>query len=164
MKLPGGYARRLFLGFTCSIMFLVVFALLIAYNAEAVSSSYAGRAGEDNPLTVAIPALDPEETIGFYKKLGFKDAPGMSRGLDIVCMEREGTPYKLEIWHFRSSDAVAVSGGVAGMSFRVDNLGSAVKELQTKGVCFTETRGRKDGLSYASCKDPNGIDIELFQP
>ncbi len=32
MRLPAGHARRLFLGFTCSIMFLVVFALLIAHN------------------------------------------------------------------------------------------------------------------------------------
>ena len=49
MKSPGGYARRLFLGFTCSIMFLVVLAILMAHNTEAESSGHARSASRGIP-------------------------------------------------------------------------------------------------------------------
>ena len=59
MSLPAGHARRLFLGFTCSIMFLVVLALLIAYNTEAESSSFIKSSIEDYPFTINIPTTQP---------------------------------------------------------------------------------------------------------
>lgn len=164
MRLPAGHARRLFLGFTCSIMFLVVFALLIAHNTEAESSSLTGSAVEDYPLTIGIPTSNPEGTISFYRKLGFKATEGLSRGLDIVCMEKEGTPYKLEICHNRFSEAGPLSGGVSGMSFKVQNLSQSVQELKAKGLKFLETNGSRDGVVYASLNDPNGISIKLFEP
>jgi len=79
MTLPAGHARRLFLGFTCSIMFLVVFALLIAYNTEAESSALIRSAVEDYPLTIGIPTSNPEGTISFYKKLGFNPVKAFPR-------------------------------------------------------------------------------------
>lgn len=164
MRLPAGHARRLFLGFTCSIMFLVVFALLIAHNTEAESSSLARSAVEEYPLTIGIPTCNPEGTISFYKKLGFKATEGLSRGLDIVCMEKEGTPYKLEICHNRFSEAGPLSGGVSGMSFKVKNLAESVQDLRAKGLKFLETNGQRDGVAYASLNDPNGISIKLFEP
>jgi catechol 2,3-dioxygenase-like lactoylglutathione lyase family enzyme len=164
MRLPAGHARRLFLGFTCSIMFLVVFALLIAHNTEAESSSLSGSGVEDYPLTIGIPTCNPEGTISFYKKLGFKTTEGLARGLDIVCMEKEGTPYKLEICHNRFSEAGPLSGGVSGMSFKVKNLSASVQELKAKGLKFLETSAKRDGVVYASLNDPNGISIKLFEP
>lgn len=163
MRLPAGHARRLFLGFICSIMFLVAFALLIAHNTEAGSSDFSNSRVEDYPLTIGIPTPNPEETIEFYKKLGFRATEGISRGLDIVCMEKEGTPYKLEICHNRFSETGPVMGGVSGMSFRVNDLGEAVRNLKSKGLRFTEVEGKRDGVVYASLNDPNGISIKLFE-
>ena len=164
MNLPSGHAKRLFLGFTCCIMFLMVFALLVAYNTEAESSSHLEREADGPPLTIAIPASDPEKTIDFYRKLGFKDSPGMSKGLDVVCMEKEGTPYKLEIWHDRFSEFGHTAGGVSSMSFRVNDIQASVRDLKDKGIGFVENCRKKNGVTYASLKDPNGIEIELFQP
>jgi catechol 2,3-dioxygenase-like lactoylglutathione lyase family enzyme len=164
MRLPAGHARRLFLGFTCSTMFLVVFALLIAHNSEAESSYYGGASVEDYPLTIAIPTCIPEETITFYRKLGFKTAEGLSGGLDTVRMEKQGTPYKLEICHSRFSQAGVLTGGVSGMSFRVASLEESVGELKSKGLRFRETHGNRDGVRFASLQDPNGISIKLFEP
>ena len=164
MKLPAGHARRLFLGFTCSIMFLVVFALLIAHNSEAESSNIGKSSVEDYPLTITIPTPNPEGTISFYHKLGFKSVEGLAGGLDIVRMEKEGTPYKLEIFHNRVARPGSVSGGVSGMSFQVPNLSASVAALRNKGLRFRETSGTRDGVTYASLQDPNGISIKLFEP
>jgi catechol 2,3-dioxygenase-like lactoylglutathione lyase family enzyme len=164
MTLPAGHARRLFLGFACSMMFLVVFALLIAHNSEAESSNSTGSSVENYPLTIPIPTPNPELTISFYRKLGFAATEGFSKGLDIVCMEKEGTPYKLEICHNRFSEVGPLAGGVSAMSFRVKNLSESVQQLRTKGLQFTETDAKRDGTRYASLKDPNGINIKLFEP
>lgn len=162
-KLPPGHARRLFLGFTCSIMFLVAFGLLIAHNTEAESASFSRSSLDDYPLTIGIPTADPESTINFYAKLGFKQTEGFNGGLDRVCMEKEGTPYKLEICHNRFTEAGPLSGGVSGMSFKVKNLARSVEELKRKGITFVETQGHRDGVTYASVNDPNGISIKLFE-
>jgi catechol 2,3-dioxygenase-like lactoylglutathione lyase family enzyme len=145
-------------------MFLVVLALLIAHNTEAESSNFTQSAVEDYPLTIGIPTSNPGDTISFYRKLGFKATEGLSRGLDIVCMEKEGTPYKLEICHNRFSEAGPLTGGVSGMSFRVKNLSESIRDLQAKGLTFVETDGKRDGVPYASLTDPNGISIKLFEP
>jgi len=145
-------------------MFLVVFALLIAHNTEAESSIYAKPSFEDYPLTIGIPTNNPEVTIAFYSKLGFKASAGLYSELDIVRMEKEGTPYKLEIFHSRSSDAPTVAGGVSGMSFPVKDLPRSVEEFRSKGLRFNETQGKRDGVNYASLTDPNGISIKLFEP
>lgn len=164
MSLPSGHARRLFLGFTFSIMFLVVLGLLIAHNTEAESSNFPAKSSLDNyPLTIGIPTANPELTINFYTKLGFRAAEGFSGGLDKVCMEKEGTPYKLEICHNRFSEAGPLSGGVSGMSFRVKNVPTSVEDLTRKGLRFIETNGTRDGVVYASLNDPNGISIKLFE-
>ncbi len=164
MSLPTGHARRLFLGFTCSIMFLVVFAVLVAYNTEAESSSYVKSTVDEYPLTIGIYSASPEETITFYKKLGFRTSEGLSKGLDVFSMEKEGTPYKLDIFHNRSVSQAELAGGVSGMSFKVNDLAESVRELQKKGLRFVETDGQRDGVNYASLNDPNGISIKLFQP
>lgn len=163
MRLPAGHAGRLFLGFSCSIMFLVVFALLIAHNSEAVSSSISRSSVEDYPLTIGIPTENPKVTIDFYTKLGFRTTDGLAGGLDVVCMEKQGTPYKLEICHNRFSEAGPLTGGVSGMSFEVEDLVAAVGTLKEKGLKFIETTGLRDGVKYASLKDPNGISIKLFE-
>lgn len=163
MRLPAGHARRLFLGFTFSIMFLVVFALLIAHNSEA-ESSYSSRSSvEDYPLTIAIPTTSPESTITFYRRLGFIATEGLLGGLDVVRMEKQGTPYKLEICYDKVSPKSSATGGVSGMSFRVPDLDSAVEALQSKGIRFQETYGTRDGVRCASLLDPNGIRINLFE-
>ncbi len=164
MTLPVGYAKRLFFGFACSIIFLVFFALLIAHNSEAESSEFTKSSIEQYPLTIPIPAADPDSTIDFYKKLGFTTSEGFSKGLDVVCMEKAGTPYKLEICHNKFSESGHLVSGVSGMSFRVANLPASVTELEKKGLCFIETRGKRDGVRYAHLRDPNGISINLFEP
>jgi len=145
-------------------MFLLVFALLIAHNTEAESSSFAGSAVEDYPITIGIPTSNPEDTINFYGKLGFRTTEGLAKGLDVVCMEKEGTPYKLEICHNRFSESGPLTGGVSGMSFRVKDLSGSVRDLERKGLQFAETDGKRDGVTYASLKDPNGISVKLFEP
>lgn len=163
MRLPAGHARRLFLGFTCSIMFLVVFGLLIAHNTEAESSSFVRSSIDNYPLTIGIPTADPELTINFYSKLGFRTSEGLSGNLDKICMEKEGTPYKIEICHNRFSEAGPLSGGVSGMSLKVNSLSRSVEDLTKKGLRFVETHGTRDGVTYASLNDPNGISIKLFE-
>lgn len=164
MSLPAGHARRLFLGFTCSISFLIVFALLVAHNTEAESSNFSKNAVDEYPLTIGIPTASPENTILFYKKLGFRITDELSRGLDVICMEKDGTPYKLEICHNRFCEAGPYSGGVSGMSFKVSDLAISVRDLKSKGLKFVETDGTRDGVTYASLTDPNGISIKLFEP
>lgn len=164
MRLPSSQTRRLFFGFSCSIMFLVLFAMLVAHNSEAESAGHAGSSINNHPLTIAIPTAIPEPTITFYTKLGFKPSEGLSGELDRVCLEKEGTPYKLEICDTRISPGSLTSGGVSGMSFRVTNLAESVEQLKAKGLVFTETNGIRDGVVYASLKDPNGISIKLFEP
>ncbi|MCA1961168.1 MAG: VOC family protein [Desulfomonile sp.] len=163
MRLPSGHVRRLFLGFTCSIMFLVVLAILIAYNTDAESSAHSGAVIKERTLPIAIATSKPEETIDFYKKLGFKTSLGLSGELDMVCLEKEGTPYKLEICHTKSIDAGIGSGGVSGLSFRVTDLSTQIQELKAKGFTLSVTRFGTDGISYASLTDPNGINIKLFE-
>ncbi|MFH0825818.1 MAG: VOC family protein [Pseudomonadota bacterium] len=163
MIVPSAILKRLFLGFTCSIVFLVVFATLVAYNTEAQSSGHSVPAVDDYPFTISIPTSKPEATISFYEALGFKSTPGLSRGLDIVCLEKEGSPYKLEISHDKFTEMKPVVGGVSGMSFPVANLETSVQDLRRSGMQLRETRGERDGVVYASIKDPNGISVNLFQ-
>ncbi|MDR3603158.1 MAG: hypothetical protein P4L38_00880 [Syntrophaceae bacterium] len=164
MRLPAGHAKRLFLGFTCSIMFLIVLALLIAYNTEAESSSFIKSSIEDYPFTINIPTAKPELTIAFYRRLGFKTADALSSGLDVFSMEKEGTPYKLEILYKKFPAKDAAKNSVSGMSFRVGNLEESVREFEAKGLRFIERRGTRDGVTYASLVDPNGISVKLFEP
>lgn len=163
MSLPGGHAGRICLGFACSIMFLVIFGMLVAYNTEAESSNYSAPSPSEHPLTITIPASDPEDTIEFYKKLGFRSVPNLTNDLDVIGMEKSRTPYKLQICHNKLSEAGPLSGGVSGMIFRVDDLSAAVKELRSKGLGLTVMVQPSDGKRYASLKDPNGIVIKLFE-
>ncbi|MGC8658569.1 MAG: VOC family protein [Desulfomonilaceae bacterium] len=164
MRLPAGHAKRLFLGFTCSIMFLIVFALLIAYNTEAESSSFVKSSFEDYPFTINIPTAQPELTIAFYRQLGFRTSDGLSSGLDVFSMEKEGTPYKLEIIYKRSPHRDSANNSVPGMSLKVESLTKSISELEAKGFHFVEKNGTMDGVNYASLVDPNGISVKLFQP
>ena len=163
MRLPAGHVTRLFLGFTCSTMFLVLFAVLVAHNTEAGPSNPTMTVTNEPALTIAIPTAKPVETIHFYNKLGFRTVPGLTGGLDTVSMEKEGTPYKLEICHNRFSESGPVVGGVSGLSFRVSDLSEQMRDLKGKGLSFVETGGNGDVSSCASLKDPNGISIRLFE-
>ncbi len=164
MGLPGGHAGRICLGFLCSIMFLVVFGMLIAYNSEAESSKYTAFSSTEHPLTITIPASDPEGTIEFYKKLGFRSVPNLGGDLDVVSMEKKKTPYKLQICHNRLSEKGPLAGGVSGMTFSVDNLSETVQELQSKGITLSlGSRTDENGARCASLKDPNGIVIKLSE-
>ena len=163
MRLPNGHAKRLFLGFTCSIMFLVLFALLVAHNTEAESSSQAVSAAKENALTIAIPTSKPMETIAFYKKLGFNPSSDLSGELDVVCMQKQGTPYRLVISHSRPAARSPLSDGVSGMSFRVEDLSAQINGLKAKGLNLSEISGGKNGVRFASVKDPNGINVKLFE-
>lgn len=164
MRLPAGHAKRLFLGFTCSIMFLIVLALLIAYNTEAESSSFIKASVEDYPFTINIPTAQPELTIAFYRHLGFRTSDGLSSGLDVFSMEKEGTPYKLEILYKRFPSKDSANTTVPGMSLKVESLEKSVRELEAKGLSFVEKHGTMDGISYASLLDPNGMSVKLFEP
>ena len=163
MGLPGGHAGRICLGFACSIMFLVVFGMLVAYNTEAESSKYAALSSTEHPLTITIPASDPESTIDFYKMLGFRSVPNLTGDLDVVSMEKKNTPYKLQICHNRLSEAGPLSGGVSGMTFRVDSLSRIVSELQAKGLSLDMESRTENDRRFASIKDPNGIVIKLTE-
>ena len=163
MRLPNGHVKRLFLGFTCSIMFLVLFALLVAHNTEAESSSPAASVAKEQALAIAIPTSKPIETIEFYKKLGFSAASDLTGELHVVCMEKQGASYRLVISHSRLSAAGPLSGGVSGMSFRVKDLAAQVSGLKAKGLNLSEISQGKDGIRFASLKDPNGINVKLFE-
>jgi catechol 2,3-dioxygenase-like lactoylglutathione lyase family enzyme len=161
MKLAGGHAKRLFVGFTCSIMFLVVFALLVAHNTEAESSNNPQTLAGENALKIAIPTARPEETIAFYKKLGFKATPRWDGNLDVVSMERGGSPYTLEICHNKYSEAGTVVGGVSSLSFPVRDISREIAKLRARGIDFSEIP--QTGADCASLSDPNGIKIRLFE-
>ena len=164
MKLPGGHAKRLFIGFICSIGFLTLFAVLVAHNTAADSTNTIVASSFEYPLTIHIPTPHPQETIEFYKKLGFNMNTSLSGGLDVVCMEKGGTPYKLEIYHQKHAkqgqDKLA-----SGFSFPVGNLYQVVEELESKGVCTIKPRVKKDkfGSLSASLHDPNGVSITMYQ-
>ncbi len=163
MKFASGHATRLFLGFTCSIMFLVSFAVLVAHNTEAESAAPSPVIGNERGLAIAIPTARPEETIAFYGKLGFRSVPGLGGDFDVVTMEKDGNPYKLEICHNKFSEAGRVVGGVSALSFRVKDLSATVEELKGRGLNLAETYGRRDGFCSASLIDPNGISVRLFE-
>ncbi len=162
MSMPEGHAKRLFLGFVFSITFLVMFALLIAYNSEAESSSQIYKKVEARPLVISIPACDPQETISFYKDLGFHLSDDISTGFDIVCMEKQDTPYKLEISHTASFDSANIPKVVSALSFPVDNLAKAISKLRKKGKSDISEKFTFQG-KMASLRDPNGIEIKLIQ-
>ncbi len=79
-------------------------------------------------------------------------------------MEREGSPYKLEILYASFHKANGVGKSVPGMSFKVSNLESSVRSLESKGLRFIERSGKRDGINCASLLDPNGINVKLFEP
>jgi predicted enzyme related to lactoylglutathione lyase len=162
MSMPGGHAKRLFLGFVCSITFLVLFALLIAYNSEAESSGPVTNYIEPHPLVVSIPAMDPQETINFYKDLGFRHSQDISKGLDIVSMEKDGAPYKLEIWHSASLTPQETPKVVSGLSFPVKDLATTLSRLKSNGKWQVKEDGFEDG-KVAFLRDPNGIEVKLIQ-
>jgi len=163
MKFPSGHATRLFLGFTCSVMFLVVFAVLVAYNTEAESAAHSPAISNERALAITIPTSRPEETIAFYSKLGFRTVPGLGGDFDVITMEKDGNPYKLEICHNKFSEAGRLVGGVSGLSFRVRDLSSMVEDLKSRGLRLGETYGSHDGFNSASLIDPNGISVKLFE-
>jgi len=163
VRLPAGNVRRLFLGFMGSTMLLVAFALLLAYNTEAESSNNVESVAKEPALKIAIPTSKPEETIAFYQKLGFRAVSSLNGELDVVSMERGGTPYKLEICHNKFSEAGPLVGGVSGISFPVEDLTTQIERLKAKGLCLSPPEGSLDGPSYTSLKDSNGIKIKLFE-
>ena len=164
MKLPGGHAKRLFIGFICSIGFLSLFAVLVAHNTEADSTNTIALSGFEYPLTIQIPTPQPQETIEFYKKLGFNMNTSLSGGLDVVCMEKGGTPYKLEIYHQKYSKP-GQEKPASGFSFPVGNLTKIIQELTSKGVCSVKPLLKRDefGSLSASLSDPNGVSITMYQ-
>ncbi len=163
MNLPSGHAKQLFIGFICAIGFLTLFTVLVAYNTEAESSNSAPSSTKEYPVTVAIPTPKPQETITFYEKLGFRQNPGLSGGLDTVCMEKEGTPYRLEICHNKYSETGSAKVGASAISLPVPNLTETLNDLNSKGISFLEPKGRQDGVDSAALRDPNGLSIRLFQ-
>ncbi len=163
MSLPVQHGKRLFVGFTCSVIFLIVFAMLIAYNTEAQSSAINSSLTDNRPFSVTIPTADPIETIRFYKKLGFMISDKEDLGPDAVCMEKTGTPYLLKICHNRFSETGPLTDSVSGLTFRVDDLSACVKDLEAKGVCLGQSTVIDNTMAFASLKDPNGITIELLQ-
>ncbi len=163
MRLPAGHAKRLFLGFTCSIVFLAAFTVLVAHNTKAESAGRIEQGVDEHSLTIAVPTSKPEDTISFYKKLGFRAIPSLSGGLDSVRMERKGTPYKLEICHDRFSEAGPTKGGVSGLSFPVADLTVELRKLEAQGLSLSEPLTIRNGTCCAALRDPNGIVISLFQ-
>jgi catechol 2,3-dioxygenase-like lactoylglutathione lyase family enzyme len=162
MSMPGGHAKRLFLGFVFSITFLVLFALLIAYNSEAESSSQMARPLEAHPLVVSIPAVDPQRTIDFYKDLGFRQSQDIGKGLDTVCMERDGAPYKLEIWSLGVLESKDSHKVVSALSFPVNDLSETLTKIRNIGK-WEVREGRLAEGPAAFLKDPNGIEVKLIQ-
>jgi predicted lactoylglutathione lyase len=165
MKLPGGHAKRLFIGFICSIGFLSLFAVLVAHNTEADSRNNITASVFEYPLTIRIPTPYPQDTIEFYKKLGFNVNTSLSGDLDTVCMEKGDTPYKIKIFHRKRSEKTRNGEMSPGFSFPVQSLNQALQNLQAKGACPIKPLMKRDeyGSVSASLKDPNGVKITLYE-
>jgi len=137
-----------------------------------------------------VNAKDLDETIAFYKTLGFEvlhdrrhmewpDFVGIMFGIGParakgVLMNLPSDPYGPMLDIVQWVDPEALFPGTAGpiprvIAFKIANLAEAYKELKAKGVPFTTEMNEpgKGGIgnvvAAACCRDPNGNIIELIE-
>jgi len=116
-----------------------------------------------NSLYPTIVSEHPEETIAFYKNLGFDvkhDAVTLKGGHVYVlsCDEME-----LEIVEGRKDGPVALPAGLYGLRMNVSDIDAAYEELKEKGCTvivppFETTVGKNMMI-----RDDQGITISLVQ-
>ncbi len=78
-------------------------------------------------------------------------------------MEKEGTPYKLEICHNKFSEAGPLLGGAFRDELQGEELGSVRKGVGRQGTEVLRNRGEKRRRNIRFTKRPNGISIKLFR-
>ena len=136
---------------------------------------------------IGIPVSDMERSIAFYTRLlGFTEAgitataqgPELSAVLQVDDAELEAVFLRsgdlfLELLHYSSPEIKPFSGrncdvGVVHVCFEVDSVQAVHDELVAEGVAFnappmTLEEGDLAGHTFAYFRDPDGIQLELFE-
>ena len=120
---------------------------------------------------VAICVSDLKESIKFYsdyfnfsiKKFFRKE----EFNADFCLIENDG--FEIELFSFDKKsvnehnieDRLRI--GIRHLAFEVTNIKEEVKQLENKGITFSEIKEGKSGNLYAFCKDPDGVQLELLE-
>ena len=106
---------------------------------------------------VTIPSLDVEKSAAFYKKLGLQlIVEALPRYVRFELPDGEAT------FSIHLVDTLPKGNGVV-VYFEEDNLNKLVKDLETKGVAFTQLPTNQSWLwREAYLLDPDGNNIILF--
>ena len=106
---------------------------------------------------VTIPSLDVEKSAAFYKKLGLQlIVEALPRYVRFELPDGEAT------FSIHLVDTLPKGNGVV-VYFEEDNLEKLVKDLETKGVAFTQLPTNQSWLwREAYLLDPDGNNIILF--
>jgi len=105
--------------------------------------------------------VSSENSVDFYKKLGFSEKSRIDRDYDIIVF-LTGFGITLEIFvdpthPERVTHPEAM--GLRHISLKVDNLFSTIKELKLD----FETIREINGVHYTFLKDPDGLPIEFHE-
>lgn len=122
----------------------------------------------------AISVNDIEESINFYKKLGFEiNKEFHDDNLDIVYLSLDNI--RLELFHYnehfnlpdyyKDNDTNLHTVGNKHFAFRVNNVLETKKWIEEKNLTKEEIQIKKGRTckAYFFIKDPNGIYIEFIE-
>lgn len=101
-----------------------------------------------------------EESVVFYKRLGFKETNRIDRSYDIV-VNLAGFDMELILFIDPNHPARAKEPeniGIRNMAFQVDDLESVINEFDC-GPVLEDWFGRK----YCFTNDPDGLPIEFYE-
>jgi lactoylglutathione lyase len=116
-----------------------------------------------------IRVTDVQKSVDFYTKvLGMKilgrQKMEQTKGETVGLSSQDGS-FVLELNHYDEGSPYnteyAVGEGLDHLGFKVDDLDTALKEVQSSGY-ETILEIKTDGSRYAYIEDPNGIWIELY--
>ncbi len=115
---------------------------------------------------VAVKFKDIKRAIDFFKALGFKVISEFKtqKGKSVICLKKDG----FIIEAFETFSDIESKGVMKHLAFSVDDIHSAVKELQNMGIKFIEETTRAEDADgkvfyFAYFLGPEGIKLELHQ-
>lgn len=120
---------------------------------------------------IAITVNNLEESLNFYTNiLGFKTVKSFERkdmGAKTTFVELND--FQIELWQFNDMitnseplDNIKVRG-IRHIAFEVTNLKDKIKELQKKGLKFSEIKMGANSHYYSFTSDPNEVALEFYQ-
>jgi lactoylglutathione lyase len=110
---------------------------------------------------------DLEKTIAFYRDvLGLQETGRHKspRGSELVFMKAPESDEEIELCRYPASGPVRVPPDLTHLAFEVDDLTIFAKQLEKKGVKFSDGPVESaDGTVFAFIDAPEGYEIELIQ-